>query len=509
MSIMKIYHLPLYDRNMIMSCCTTNDYVPLSQKYVTLTSHYKESEVDLIRKVYLTMDENQKYEIIKKLIENNGNKENASLRIGCSRRHINRMIQGYQTDGKSFFSHGNHCYKPATTISPETKSLIVDLYKNKYYNSNFAHFTELLREYENIKVSASTVRSLLRKEFILSPKANRSTRKAVKKELRTLQKNVRSKKQQAAIQRSILEAEDSHPRRPRSAYFGEMIQMDASEYLWFAGVKTHLHIAVDDSTSTLVGAWFDTQETLNGYYHVLQQILTNYGIPYGFFTDNRTVFEYKRKEETRVEKDTFTQFGYACKQLGIGILTSSIPQAKGRVERMNQTLQSRLPVELRLKGISTIEEANEFLNSYIKKFNQKFALPVDGIKSVFEKQPDSDQINLTLAVLCSRKIDNGSCLKYDNEYYLPVDRNGQPVHHRKGTAVMVIKTFSNELYCSIGEQVYALELLPRHKLASKAFDFASLPSAPKKRYIPPMSHPWKQPSFERFMKKQKHQKETV
>lgn len=82
---------------MIMSCCTTNDYVPLSQKYVTLTSHYKESEVDLIRKVYLTMDENQKYEIIKKLIENNGNKENASLRIGCSRRHINRMIQGYQT----------------------------------------------------------------------------------------------------------------------------------------------------------------------------------------------------------------------------------------------------------------------------------------------------------------------------------------------------------------------------------------------------------------------------
>lgn len=128
-----------------------------------------------------------------------------------------------------------------------------------------------------------------------------------------------------------------------------MVQMDASEFLWFGNEKTHLHIAVDDSTGTLAGAWFDTQETLNGYYHILSQILTDYGIHYQFFTDNRTVFEYNRKGETSVEKDTFTQFGYACKQLGIDIRTSSVPQAKGRVERMNATLQSRLPVRLCLR----------------------------------------------------------------------------------------------------------------------------------------------------------------
>ena len=178
-------------------------------------------------------------------------------------------------------------------------------------------------------------------------------------------------------------------------------------HLWFGSDKTQLHIAVDDSTGAIVGAYFDYQETLNGYYHVLYQILIRYGIPYQFLTDNRTVFEYKKKHETALEKDTFTQFGYACKQLGIDIRTSSVAQAKGRVERMFGTLQSRLPVELRLNNVSSIEEANEFLNYYTKKFNKQFALPIDNIKSVFEMQPDNEKINLILAVLSPRKIDRG------------------------------------------------------------------------------------------------------
>lgn len=167
-------------------------------------------------------------------------------------------------------------------------------------------------------------------------------------------------------------------------------------------------------------------------------------------------------------------------------------------------LQSRLPVELRLNNISSIEDANEFLNSYIKKFNKQFALPIDHTKSVFETQPDKEKINLTLAVLSSRKIDNGSCLKYHNKYYLPVDSQGLAVHHRKGTTAMVIKAFNGELYSCIGEQVYVLEPLPNHKPSSKAFDLAMLPEVPKKKYIPPMSHPWKQASFEKYTKKQSH-----
>lgn len=103
-----------------------------------------------------------------------------------------------------------------------------------------------------------------------------------------------------------------------------MIQMDASVHNWFGNIKTQLHIAVDDATGAIVGAYFDSQETLHGYYNVLHQILTTYGVPYKFLTDKRTVFEYKQKKSPSVEEDTFTQFGYACNQLGIEIQTTSI-----------------------------------------------------------------------------------------------------------------------------------------------------------------------------------------
>ena len=117
------------------------------------------------------------------------------------------------------------------------------------------------------------------------------------------------------------------------------------------------------------------------------------------------------------DEDTYTQFAYACSQLGVELESSSVPQAKGRVERMFQTLQSRLPVEMRLAGITTIDEANEFLNSYIKEFNAKFALPLNGITSVFEEQPEDEKINLILAVLTERTVDSGHCLKFRNKYY--------------------------------------------------------------------------------------------
>lgn len=456
------------------------------------------------------MNEELKYEVIKKLIDSNGNKQRAAIELSCTVRHINRMIKGYKEKGKAFFIHGNCGKKPAHTIDDSVKQTIVDLYKTKYEYSNLTHFSELLEEFEGIKASPTTVRSILLREFILSPKAKRSSKKALHDKLRDLQKDTESKKEAAIIQSAILDMEDAHPRRPRCAYFGEMLQMDASIHHWFGGEKSQLHIAVDDATGAIVGAYFDVQETLNGYYHVLEQILKTYGIPYMFYTDRRTVFEYKQKKSPSIEEDTFTQFGYACKQLGIEIKTSSIPQAKGRVERMFQTLQSRLPIELRLAGISSLDHANEFLNSYIKKFNDQFALPVDNIKSVFETQPDIEKINLVLGILASRKVDNGSCVKYNKGYYLPVDANGHPVYYHKGTCGIVIKAFNSDLYFCVNEKVYALELLPEHVPSSKNFDLTKTSKAPKKHYIPPMSHPWKQASFEHYCNKQAHrQKENI
>jgi hypothetical protein len=457
-----------------------------------------------MRKVILTMDESKKYETIKRLVDNDGNKQRAALELGCTIRHINRMIRGYKQNGKEFFVHGNKGRKPAHTLEDDIKQNVLDLYRTKYEDANFVHYSELLEEYENIKVSPSTIHTILIQENIISPKATRRKRKNLAKKLKEQLKIAKTKKEITDLHNAIIDIEDAHPRRPRCAYFGEMLQMDASLHNWFGKDKSQLHIAVDDATGNIVGAYFDYQETLNGYYNVLHQILIEYGIPYGFFTDKRTVFEYKQKKSPSLEEDTFTQFGYACKQLGIEIKTSSVAQAKGRVERMFQTLQSRLVMELRLAGISTIDQANEFLNSYIKKFNKQFALPIDNIKSVFEKQPDNEKINLILAVLTKRKVDNGHCIRFDNKYFKPVNSNGNHVFYYKGTHCMVIKAFDGQLFGCINEQVHALEEIPTHERSSKNFDFKKPKEKPKKKYIPPMSHPWKRDSFEKYLETQAH-----
>ena len=455
------------------------------------------------------MDEQKKYEVIKALADHpNGNKDRAALTLGCTKRHINRMLAGYRREGKAFFVHGNRGRKPATTIPEETRNTVVDLYRNKYYQANFRHYTELLEERENIRISPSSVAKILEAESILSPRVTKARKKRIKKELLIKKENASSKKEADAIQANLVAVEDAHSRRPRCAYFGELQQMDASPYEWVPGQTWHLHLAIDDATGTVTGAWFDTQETLSGYYHVFHQILTNYGIPYQFFTDRRTIFTYKQKNSPSLDEDTYTQFAYACKQLGVLLESSSVPQAKGRVERLNQTLQSRLPVELRLAGITTIEGANEFLHSYIKKFNAKFSLPIHHTKSVFVEQPSDETINLILAVLNERTVDCGHCIRFQNQHYRMLDNRGLQVHYRNGTKTMVIQAFDGSLYCCVNDkEIYALEKVPERYPSSKNLDAEQPAQKPKKKYIPPMNHPWRRSAFRKFVQNQPHRLE--
>ena len=301
------------------------------------------------------------------------------------------------------------------------------------------------------------------KNYITSPRTTKAVRKRIAHQLRESQKKTKSKKISEEIQTAIVQIENAHPRRPRAAYFGEMIQMDASLHHWFGTEKTQLHIAIDDCTGQIVGAYFDCQETLKGYYNVFHQILTDYGIPAMFYTDRRTVFEYKQKGSNKVENDTFTQFSYACKQFGVEIRTTSVPQAKGRVERAFQTLQQRLPIALRLAGIHTVKEANAFLNSYIKEYNAKFALPIKNNKSVFEKQPDIETINHTLAILTERTVDSGHCIKFKNKYYKTMDAHGLQTYYHRGTKGLVIETFDGRLLFSINNKIYELDEVPEHE----------------------------------------------
>ena len=461
--------------------------------------------MDIIRRIDLRVDEQKKYEVIKKLVDENGNKNRAAKELDLSRRQIDRLIKGYREKGKAAFVHGNRGRKPSTAKPESLRKDVLDLYKNKYYDANITHFTELLERIEGIKISVSTVFNILESEYILSPRATKAKKKRIKKQLEKDKAAAKTKKEAIKIQENLIAVEDAHSRRPRCAYFGELEQMDASPYKWFGTSKTTLHIAVDDATGMVTGAYFDNQETLNGYYHVFAQILKKYGIPYKFFTDRRTVFTYKQKNAPDIGEDTCTQFAYACKQLGTAIEYSSVPQAKGRVERMFETLQSRLPVEMRLAGITDIVSANEFLDSYINEFNAKFALPINSSKSVFEKQPSDEEINLILAVLTQRTVDSGHCIQFKNSYYRMLDGRGNQVHYRKGTKTMVIKAFDGNLYCNVNDKdIYVLEEIPKQAKKSKEFDSDYKKPKPRKINIPAMNHPWRSKSFWKFVHSQKH-----
>ena len=455
-----------------------------------------------MRKVELTLKENFKYETIKKLVETNGNKERARIKLKLkSIRQINRLIAGYKEYGKEFFVHGNRGRKPKHALTTEFKDEIELLYNSKYFDCTYTQFTEYLAERENIFLSVAEVGQILREKYILSPRARKITRKNIKKKLLAQKEKAKSKKEISKIQARIVAVEDAHPRQPRCINFGEEIQTDACIHRWFGNTKTALHAAIDDSTGLVVAAYFDKQETLNGYYNIYYQILTKYGIPYLFKTDKRTVFEYNKKGTTLDEDNTFTQFAYACNQLGTAIETSSIPEFKPRIERLFESFQLRLIPELRLANITTIEEANRFLPSFIEKYNSKFALCINNTKSVFEKQPSKEKINLTLAILSRRVVDTGHSICFKNKHYRTVNSIGTPIYFGKGTKCMVIEAFDKSLFATVEDRIFSLEEIPEVQAKSENFD-EILPTEPKRIYIPRMIHPFKRQSFEKFMEKQ-------
>lgn len=451
-----------------------------------------------MRKVELRMNEQEKYEKIKYLVDHNGNKRRVACELSITIRQINRLIQIYKEKGKVGFMHGNRSKKPIKSLTTSVSNDIIQLYDTKYQDCNFNHFKDLLKERENITISYAPLYNLLMGNGYVSPKVQKKTKKRLAKA--RLKKELIDKTDyeiEIIVNREIA-LEDAHPRKERSKYFGEQEQMDASQHLWFGDKKSQLHLAIDDATGTISGGYFDWQETLYGYYNVYNQILINYGIPLGFLTDNRTIFNYESAKNKTPEKDVLTQFGYACKILGTDLQTTSVSQAKGRIERVFETLQSRLIQELRLEGITTIEQANNYLiKVFIPKFNKQFALPIKNYQSVFETSPSYEKINYTLAVLSPRKVDNGNSIKYYGDYYQPYQDN-KLVCFKPKSQCLVIKAFNGELLVTIDEKVYELRKLELNaKISSNFNEISNSPTKEKTKYIPPMTHPWKAESFKK------------
>lgn len=423
----------------------------------------------------------------------------ASAKLGCSEKTVERLLVHVEKGDVQAFVHGNKGRKPKTAFPQAVKDAVIALYRKQYRDASYRHFVQILDEDYGIAISDQTLHRWLKGKKLLSPRSQRKTRRNMLEAIRKEAEETDDKKvlDSLAKEAVILDRRDAHPLRPRSKYMGQLVQMDASEYRWNGRSKWHLHLAVDDATGHVVGAYFDHQETLNGYYHVLRMILVKYGIPVRFYTDRRTVFEYERlnKADRLPEKDTLTQFAHACQILGISLSTTSVPEAKGLIERMNQTFQNRLSVDLRRAGITDIDEANRFLEQeYLDYFNAKFSdmTEKDLENSVFVEAPAEEDINHILAVVAERTVAKGHVIRFFNKVYFPVKGSGEKVYFAPKTKGYVIRAFDGGLFFNVDDVLYALEETEKRSSYSEEFDDESQKPKPRKKYIPPLDHPWRQ-----------------
>ncbi len=438
----------------------------------------------------------KKLEVMKMVVNGEKSIPWAAAKLKRSEKTIRRYRTELLENPNADLVHKN---RGRTPVNKTDHELIWHLYCTKYYGLNITFFCEKLVENEGIKVSEGLVRLIFKEHDEFSVKAWHRTKNELRKRLRELKKLTKQQKE-VLVQ---LEAEPyvrtTHPTQPRSKYFGEELQMDASIHLWFGTKKCALHTAIDDATGIIVGAWFDYQETRNGYYQITKQFLAKYGLPLLIKTDKRTVFEYKRKNEKDMAEDTMTQYQHVCQTLGIELQCSSSPQFKPRVERSYGTLQGRLPFELKEAGVTTIEEANAFLKKYIQKFNEQFAIR-RGIKSVWIKVM-KDQIDSALVTIAKRTVDSGNGIKLNNNYYGTFDSYGNQIFIKPKTKVSVITMMDGSVYAMHEDKLLALDIIPERQKVSDQIDFDMDKPVIRKKYIPPYDSIWRITNSNLFRKK--------
>lgn len=415
------------------------------------------------KEVHYLLNEKQlnRYRVISNVIEGNLKPCDAAESLGLSERQIYRLKKGVEEEGVSFLIHKNTNRKPYHAFDDDFKQNIVKLKKSdKYKDANFKHFQELLLENEGISISYNALYNLLTSNGVVSPKKRRKAKK--------------------------------HYRRKRKARKGMLIQIDATPFEWFGNTdKFSLHGAIDDASGEIVGLYMTKNECLHGYLEITRQMILNHGIPSCIYTDRHTIFRSPNASKVSIEEQlegkiiNDTQFGRAMKELGIAIITARSPQAKGRVERLWNTLQSRLPVEFKIAGITTVEEANEFLLKYIPKFNSMFAVEPEDSELAYRKLTDDLILDHILCVKQTRTIDNGSVFSIHNRHFQVLKSPGLPEIPKKSKITVIISTsvgIKAEYQGNVYEVINFIKPKRKHEIKQ---------NKPKTKYIPPDDHYFK------------------
>ncbi len=369
-------------------------------------------------------------------------------RLKITQQRVKQLKRAYRTIGAAAFIHGNKGRAPASKIPEEIKKRIVELKQSDAYRTtNFVHFRELLAEYEGIRYSKTTITNILKNAGIKSPKRRRPRK-----------------------------LKQPHPPRPRRECFGELLQADASPYDWLnTGEKYSLHGYQDDATGKITGLYLCKNECLLGYLEVTRQTLENHGIPLNIYPDRVGVFFVNRKDRDKIsieeqlkgKSEAKTQMGEILEELDISLFPAGSPEAKGRIERLWQTLQGRLPTEFRIRGITTIEEANSFLTQvYIEQFNKQFSVPPAKDDSRFVPLEDTTFLDTLLTARVMRKTNSQGVFSFENFKFVidaPECRNKQitiVMSEKIGIKAMCGKSFYDIRFCDFYDNRHLYTHMP-------------------------------------------------
>lgn len=414
--------------------------------------------------ITLTKNELKRVMVIEKWIDGHLTEQDVARSLGISVRQAYRLKAKYHHGGAQAIAHGNRGHKPAHTLTDSLKQHVQHLYQGRYFGSNSTHFTELLAEHENIRLSVSSVRRILLEGGLRPARVRRRTK--------------------------------IHRPRPRKPQAGMLWQIDASPYAWLEdrGPQLTLHGIIDDATGEVIAAAFRPTETLEGYVTVMTEGLRRKGVPLALYSDGHSIFHPPKgqrtiEQELAGEPQSLSTFGRAIADLGIAHIEALSPQAKGRIERLWQTFQDRLVIELRLRNVCTMEEANRVLPELLDKHNRRFAVAPQEAESAYRPLPETP-----LAHIFSRReyrrISSGQTFSWGGKWYMPQPGSGVPRWEAKAVAEVRIGMEGQVWLWHQGRAWPCVETQPVQAQAKPTAKKSAEPAPPRK---PAANHPWRAP----------------
>jgi hypothetical protein len=415
--------------------------------------------------IIMTNKESQRYEIINNLINNKLNGTQASKQLNLSVRQTKRLKAKVIKEGIKGIIHKNRGKESNRKLDEELKNKVIKIIKEKYPDFSSQLTYEKINEVHNIKISYSSIRRVRINEKLNKVKKRKENTK-------------------------------HFSQRERKEYYGELVQFDGSYHNWFEGRNEEkeqcLLLSVDDATGDMIPK-FDKNEGIEAVFNYWKEYIQNKGKPIAIYIDKFST--YKVNHKNAVDNQEFiTQFQRAMKELDIQVIFANTPQAKGRVERMNETLQDRLIKEMRLAGISNVQQANEFIKNFTLEFNKKFNVSAKKKGDLHRKITKKENLNSIFSIKNKRKVRNDFVVQYKNRFFQLNEL--QPITIYRKDEVIIEEHLDNSIHICKKEKYLNFKELP-YKPKKEIKLMLPAITTHKSNYIPPTDHPWRNYQFKK------------